>query len=135
MSWDNSLDGWVNSNVGGTTLLVTLDNVAGRLRFGEVAGDPAGTLPLDPTRTFLGVSETRNLEDLVPFLDLGLFAPNESKAFDLTFTYHFGDNRLLNGEVPSTAGALNTVSPVPEPATLMLVGVGLLALRRNRQRK
>lgn len=135
MTWSNAQDGWVNTNVDGTTLLVTLDNVAGRLRFGDVAGDAAGTLPLDPTRTVLGVSETRALEDLIPFLDLGSFAPNESKAFELTFTYHFGDNRQLNGQAPDTAGALNTVSPVPEPATLLLVGIGLLGLRRNQSRK
>jgi hypothetical protein len=138
MGWSNAQDGWINSNVNGHTLLVTLDNFTDRLRFGDVAGDAAGTVPLNPTRTFGGISETRGPDDLVPFLDLGSFAPNESKPFSLTFTYHFDDGRLLNGAVPSTPGFLNTVSPVPEPESyaLLLAGLGLMGgiARRRKQR-
>lgn len=134
MAWSNGQDGWVNANVDGTTLLVTLDNISGRLRFGDVA-DGSGVSPLDPTRSTGGVLETRLPDDLVPFFDLGSFGPNEFKPFDMTFTYHFGDDRQLEGQAPVTIGFLNTVSPVPEPATLPLFGIALLGLLRSRARK
>ena len=138
MTWSNALDGWFTDNYDGTSLLVNLDNAAGRIRFGDVAGDPAGLVPIDPMQAYLGVSETRASNDQVPFLDLGSFAPNEAKSFDLAYTFHFGDNRMGN---PGAAFFLNTLSPspsaIPEPSSLSLtLTMGLfgflLVLRRRR---
>ena len=76
----------------GVSLLVTLDNATGRIRFGDVAND-TGLAPLDPTRSYSGVLETRTADDLVPFLDLGSFAAGDAKLFNLVYTYHFGDGK------------------------------------------
>lgn len=131
-NWSNAADGWVNNNVEGTSLLITLDNFTNRLLFGKVA-DGTGAAPLDPTRTVNGVSETIKPGDLVPFLDLGAFAANEMKAFSLVFTYHFGDGRILSdSNPPLTIGFFNTVSPIPEPSALALLGIGLIAFRFSR---
>ena len=130
MEWSNAANGWVNDNVEGTSLLVTLDNILGRLLFGSVA-DVTGTAPLDPTRILNGVSETRLPGDLVPFLDLGAFAANEIKSFDLVLTYHFGDGRALPAGT-GAFGALNTISQIPEPPMLALLGIALLGLGLSR---
>jgi len=131
-NWSNGADGWVNNNVEGTSLLITLDNFSDRLRFGNVA-DVTGLAALDPTLTVNGVSQTLQPGDLVPFLDLGAFAANQMKAFSLVFTYHFGDGRVLTDATdPLTLGFLNTVSPIPEPSVLALLGVALLGLRLSR---
>jgi hypothetical protein len=130
MAWSNADNGWLNNHVGGTSLLITLDNIAGRLSFGSVA-DGTGMAPLDPTQTLNNVSETRLPGDLIPFLDLGAFAANQSTTFDLVFTYHFRDGRALPADT-TTFFFLNTVSPVPEPPILALLGIALLALCLSR---
>jgi hypothetical protein len=77
--------------------------------------------------------ETRDSSDLIPIFSLGAFAPNETKRFDVSFTYAFGDQRV--GALP-TAFIGNTVSPIPEPGTyaMFLTGLGLLGFMAYRRK-
>lgn len=148
LDWSNAQNGWVNNNIEGTSVLVTLDNHPDRLRFGNIANS-SGQGPLQATKIQDGQKETRLPDDLIPFFDLGAFGPKEIKSFDLVLTYHFGDNRQLNGHAPFTIGYFYTVAPVaapealtlaslaldpaggsavPEPTTLALAGIGLIGL-------
>jgi hypothetical protein len=86
LQWDDARGGWAG-NVGGTTLLVTVDT-PDRLPFSEVA-DATGT-----TQQRLSQFGQKVLpSDRVPFLDLGSFLPNETKTFELAYHYQWGDNR------------------------------------------
>lgn len=123
MAWSNALDGWFTNDYHGTgvSLLVTLDNFPGRIRFGDVADD-TGAAPLQSTQLYMAVPETRNPNDLVPFLDLGSFAAGETKLVDFFYTFHFGDNRAGN---PGAEFFANTLSANPlavaEPSSLAVV--------------
>lgn len=127
MDWSNTRNGWVNPSVDGSSLLITLDNIAPRLRFGDVANS-SGLVPLSPTRSVKDVKETRLADDAIPFLDMGSFDAKEGKFFNLTFTYHFGDNRQLNGHAPFTIGSFNTVKPVGQEKDDALVSTRLNSL-------
>jgi hypothetical protein len=146
MQWRNDLNGWYSSdfNNTGTSLTVSLTAPASSpVAMSEIA-DLTGSqqLPLtepcqsgSPSCTqALFLSETRNLDDRIPVFSLGAFAPHETKRFDLSFTYSFGDQR---GGALETTFIGNTVSVIPEPETyaMLLAGLGLLgfmARRRNR---
>ncbi|SFO00209.1 PEP-CTERM sorting domain-containing protein [Nitrosospira briensis] len=145
MEWRNDLNGWYTSNFNntGTSLTVSLTSpVASAVFMGELA-DLTGSQQLPLTEPCQAGSpsctpapyppETRNLTDLIPIISLGAFAPDETKRFDLSFTYSFGDQRV---EALPTAFIGNTVSPVPEPETyaMFVAGLGLLGsmLRRRR---
>ena len=137
MQWRNDLNGWYTNNFNntGTSLTVSLTSpVASSVLMGNLA-DLTGNqqLPLTEPCQSGSISctdapfppETRNSTDLIPVFSLGAFAPNETKRFDLSFTYSFGDQRV--GALP-TAFIGNTVSPIPEPETyaMFLAGLGLL---------
>lgn len=146
MQWRNDLNGWYSNNFNntGTSLTVTLTSpTASSVAMGELA-DLTGSqqLPLtEPCQSGSSSctpapypSETRNLTDSIPLISLGAFAPNETKRFDLSFTYSFGDQRV---EALPTAFIGNTVSAVPEPETyaMFLVGLGLLGFMTRHRKK
>lgn len=145
MQWRNDLNGWYTSNFNntGTSLTVSLTSpVASSVLMGNLA-DLTGNqqLPLTEPCQSGSISctdapfppETRNSTDLIPVFSLGAFAPNETKRFDLSFTYSFGDQRV--GALP-TAFIGNTVSPIPEPETyaMFLAGLGLLGFMGRRRK-
>lgn len=144
MQWRNDLNGWYTNdfNNTGTSLTVTFTNPnASSVAMSEIA-DLTGSqqLPLaEPCQSgspsCIPASfppETRNLGDHIPVISLGAFAPDETKRFDLSFTYSFGDQR--GGALP-TIFIGNTVSPIPEPETyaMFLAGLGLLSLMIRRR--
>jgi hypothetical protein len=146
LQWRNDLQGWYTNNFSdgftSTTLTVRLTSpIASFVPMGEIA-DLTGSqqLPLtEPCQSgspsCLSLSfptETRNLTDLIPFISLGAFAGNESKRFDLSFTYTFGDQSV--GAYPTEIGAY-TVSAVPLPAAVWLFGSALGALCIFRKRR
>ena len=62
---------------------------------GSVAADETLTEVFGPTSTLAGVhfpGETLDPGDLLPFIDLGGFAPEEAEPFDLVFTCHWGES-------------------------------------------
>ncbi len=124
LDWDNDKDGWFTPDFEGTgtSLLVTLriatpdEAPNGRIAAGSVAADETLTEVFGPTSTLAGVpfpEETLEPGDLLPFVDLGGFAPGEAKPFDLVFTYHWGEGGPA--EALRTAFAAFTLAPVPVP--------------------
>ena len=101
LAWDDQEHGWSTPdfNGTGTSLLLTLRIATpdgapdGRVAVGEVANDETltETIPLTSTALVPFPEETLRPEDELPFADLGGFAPGEAKAFDLIFTYHWGE--------------------------------------------
>jgi hypothetical protein len=144
LQWRNDVNGWYTNdfNNTGTSLTVSLTGPASSLVAMSEIADLNGSqqLPLSepcqsgsPSCTPAPYPpETRNLGDHIPVISLGAFAPNETKRFDLSFTYSFGDQRA--GALP-TAFIGNTVSVVPEPETyaMFLAGLGLLSLMMCRR--
>lgn len=141
LSWRNDLNGWYMANLSdgftySTTMTVQLSSpTAEFVPMGNIAdltgiqqlpltepcqsGSPScqSSLPYQP--------ETRQSTDAIPVISLGAFGPNESKTFDISFTFIFGDQRT--GTLPIQISA-NTVSTVPLPATVWLLGWALGAL-------
>ena len=145
MQWRNDLNGWFTDNFNntGTSLTVRLTApTASSVLMGNLA-DLTGSQPLPLTEPCQSGSvsctdapyppETRDSSDLIPIFSLGAFAPNETKRFDVSFTYAFGDQRV--GALP-TAFIGNTVSPIPEPGTyaMFLTGLGLLGFMAYRRK-
>jgi hypothetical protein len=145
MQWRNDLNGWFTGNFNntGTSLTVSLTGpAASSVLMGDLA-DLTGSQPLPLTEPCQSGSvsctdapyppETRDSSDLIPIFSLGAFAPNETKRFDVSFTYSFGDRRV--GALP-TAFIGNTVSPIPEPGTyaMFLAGLGLLGFMAYRRK-
>jgi hypothetical protein len=145
MQWRNDLNGWFTNNFNntGTSLTISLTSpAASSVLMGNLA-DLTGSQPLPLTEPCQSGSisctdapfppETRNSTDLIPIFSLGAFAPNETKRFDVSFTYSFGDQRV--GALP-TAFIGNTVSPIPEPGTyaMFLAGLGLLGFMAYRRK-
>jgi len=139
MEWRNDLNGWFSNdfNNTGTSLTVTLANPnASSIAMGQIA-DLSGSAQYPLTEPCSSGSpscvpapypqETRELGDKIPVLSLGAFAPNETKRFDLSFNYAYGDQR---GGALQTALVGHTISPIPEPETyaMFLIGLGLLGL-------
>jgi hypothetical protein len=144
LQWRNDVNGWYTNdfNNTGTSLTVTFTSPnASSVAMSEIA-DLTGSQQLPLTEPCQSGSpsctpasfppETRNLGDHIPVISLGAFAPNETKRFDLSFTYSFGDQR--GGALP-TAFIGNTVSVVPEPETyaMFLAGLGLVSLMIRRR--
>ncbi|WP_256325229.1 PEP-CTERM sorting domain-containing protein [Nitrosospira sp. Nsp18] len=145
MQWRNDLNGWFTDNFNntGTSLTVSLTGpAASTVLMGDLA-DLTGSQPLPLTEPCQSGSvsctdapyppETRNSTDLIPIFSLGAFAPNETKRFDVSFTYSFGDQRV---EALRTSFIGNTVSPIPEPETyaMFLAGLGLLGFTKYRRK-
>ena len=120
MEWRNDLNGWFSSdfNNTGTSLTVTLANPnASSIAMGQIA-DLSGSAQYPLTEPCSSGSpscwpapypqETRELGDQIPVLSLGAFAPNETKRFDLSFNYAYGDQR---GGALQTALVGHTISP------------------------
>jgi hypothetical protein len=150
MDWSNVKNGWYtdNFNGSGTSLTVQLTNPGvGSVLMGNIA-DISGLkqLPLtspcaDPLSSLSCqqvpyLSETRNPTDLVPVFSLGPFVGNQTKSFDVAFTYMWGDNRPGDVALPTAfVGYTLSAAPVPEPETYLLLSAGLLGLfLRSRSR-
>ncbi|SEK81113.1 PEP-CTERM sorting domain-containing protein [Nitrosovibrio tenuis] len=148
MQWRNDLNGWYTNDFNnmGTSLTVSLTAPASSsVAMSEIA-DLTGSqqLPLtepcqsgSPSCTPAPYpSETRNLDDRIPVIALGAFAPNETKNFDVSFTYTFGDQRTGALRTAFIANTVSAIAPIPEPETyaLFLAGLGLLSLMIGRHR-
>jgi hypothetical protein len=153
MQWRNDLNGWYTNNFNntGTSLTVSLTSpAASSVLMGDLA-DLTGSQPLpltEPCRGSISCTdqplppepllppETRNSTDLIPIFSLGAFAPNETKRFDVSFTYSFGDQRV--GALPTSfiGNTVSPVSPIPEPETyaMFLAGLGLLGFMAHRRK-
>jgi hypothetical protein len=145
MQWRNDLHGWFTDNFNntGTSLTVALANPNPlSIAMGQIA-DLTGNAQLPLTEPCNSGSpsctqtsyppETRAVGDQIPAVSLGAFAPHETKRFDLSFNYAYGDER--GGALP-TAFIGNTISPVPEPETyaMFLTGIAVLAWAARRRK-
>ena len=142
LAWDNHKDGWFNADVDGTSLLVTLTNTSDRIRLGDIAdltGESAFPLtqPCDDNPScyvspfpFPIEDVTQSPDDELPIFNLGTFAAGESKSFDQSFLFTYGDNR--EGSTPLLSYGFTAASvpeDVPEPASaaaIVLMGAVLL---------
>ena len=117
----NDKDGWFTPDFDrtGTGLLVTLHIATpdeapdSRTAAGSVAADETLTEVFGPTSTLAGVpfpEETLDPEDLLPFIGLGGFAPEEAEPFDLVFTCHWGERGPV--DALRTAFAAFTLAPL-----------------------
>lgn len=149
MDWSNSRNGWYTDNFdgSGTSLTVQLTNPGvGSVLMGNLA-DISGLkqLPLtspcaDPSysascQQVPYSSETRSLTDLVPVFSLGQFAPNQTKSFDVAFTYNWGDNRPGDVALPTAFVGYTLSAPVPEPETYLMMSAGLLGIFLHLRRR
>jgi PEP-CTERM motif len=147
MEWRNDLNGWYTSNFNntGTSLTISLTSpVVSSVLMGELA-DVTGGLQLPLTEPCFGSPsciggtgqplETRNTTDLIPLFSLGSFAPNETKRFDVSFSYSFGDHRSGIGGLETSFFGY-TVSPIPEPETyaMFIAGLGLMGFMARRHK-
>lgn len=150
LEWENSLDAYTNSDYDGlgNRLILNLTNFTERVRLGDLA-DVTGVAPLPlmipcdnspscpdgpPPLPLPPLSQ--DSDDEVPFVNLGVFAPDESKSFDVVFDFTYADNRTGPLRLFPTFSILSTTSvrstPVSEPATgiaLLLAGGILLHLK------
>jgi hypothetical protein len=128
LDWRNGKNGWYTPDFDGTgqSLLVTLDIITfpdrrdGHVAAGKVAADETLTQVFGPTSDGAGTNippppdgppeETLRPRDLLPFVDLGRFAPNETKPFDLVYTYEWGEGDLTGAY--RTSPAVYTLAPV-----------------------
>jgi hypothetical protein len=126
LTWDSTQHGWYTPNfIGdngqtGESLLLTAKFSSGSttiaahpLRAANVAdGSGAAQYPLD-SAAFLPAAmfppETIQPTDLLPFGDLGSFAGGQTKAFDLSFTAHWGGKDL--GPIDHAGGWIATLEP------------------------
>lgn len=150
VSFRNDLGGWFTDNYDNTntSLLVKLANFSQRVPVGTIANNMGNqSLPLTSNCQFsenpscIEGPRLRNFPvqtltqtDEVPFLDLGIFSPGETKSFDLAVQYEFSDNRA---GAPRVSIVRYTVTPVPEPEPgLMTFGLALfLGIQMLKKRK
>jgi hypothetical protein len=149
MQWRNDLNGRFTDNFNntGTSLTVTLTNAdAPSVAMGDLA-DGTGSNQLPLTEPCMNGSpscipapyppETRNVSDRIPVISLGAFGPNETKGFDATFNYSFGDQRVGALKTAFIGNTISSLAPIPEPEiyAMFLVGLALLRLATRRQRE
>lgn len=145
MDWSNDKNGWFTDNFLGSSLTVQLSNPGVSFERMENIADIGGLKPLpltapcaDPAlspscQQVSFPSETRKPTDMIPVFSLGSFEANQSKSFDVAFTYTWGDNRP--GPMRTAVVGYTLSAPVPEPETYLLVSVGLLGIfLRSRSR-
>jgi len=72
----------------------------------------------------------------VPFVDLGVLAPGDQKNFGLKFTQTFNHADDVNKFWGYEYWGQNVVpaNPVPEPATMAILGIGAMTLLRRRKK-
>lgn len=170
MEWRNDLGGWYTSGFDDTTLLVKISNFflggasindpkvqmsVGNLQFDEVA-DVTGQLPLPSTQP-CALTPQQNSPSCYPsdpsaplqtidgaaqppLLDLGIFAPNSRKYFDIETSFIFGDSRRIpdyfNTEDPRpdqfvSFTTVRTIT-VPESRSVFgLLALGILGVISN----
>lgn len=149
MQWRNDRNGWFTDNFNntGTSLTVTLTNADRPSVAMHDLADVTGSNQLPLTEPCMNGSpscvpptpetppETRNLDDRIPVISLGTFAPNETKSFDVAFNYSFGDQRVGALRTAFSGNTISAIAPIPEPETyaMLLAGLALLGLTARRQ--
>jgi len=124
LTWHNALHGWYTGDFiasGGIdthkSLLVTAEILTHpdgpdlRVAAGIVGTDPTTAYPRDSNNLKPPVpfpEEMIKARDLLPFADLGVFTPHQSKSFDLAFTSHWGGTDLGPQRI---AGFVTTLEP------------------------
>ncbi len=152
LQWRNDLSGWYTSTyhdlvlpiIGPTTsLTVRMTSnfpIDTTVPMGEIA-DLTGSQQLPLTQPCTGSPscynttyppETRNVNDLVPRILLGVFGPHEKKYFDLSFNFTYGDPYYTSALPIEPVGF--TVSEVPLPAAVWLFSSALVGLGVFRKR-
>ncbi len=137
--WNNSLGGWFTDNFEGTSLLITPIAISQRIKAGEFAtieGDQPEPLffTFTPTATSeftVPLTQTLAPTDELPSTELGLFAPGETKTFDIGYQFKFGDDRQGTRKLfPISATVRQISKEVPVPSLLLgVMAVGGVMLR------
>jgi hypothetical protein len=138
LRWDNSRNGFLDSNFNhtGEALLLTPsivthpDTFDGHIAAGTVADltdthvfGPNSASAQNGVPASLFPPETIQPNDLLPFADLGSFAPGESKTFDMIWTAHWdgadhgavrvsGFGATLAPDQPGQSGATGAIEAV-----------------------